>query len=135
MIRNVLASKGSAVVTVKPSDTVEVLSQRLREERIGAAVVSGDGQSQALAFDRPTMPCILSNNRPTPVLIRLSIFMRRTLMLAVQSTRGTAIANPQAVVIRANWISEAILIVSTFSPLLRLAKAPIMPKNFENGIQ
>lgn len=44
-VANILAVKGSAVVTIKPSDTIEVLSQRLREKRIGAAIVSSDGQT------------------------------------------------------------------------------------------
>jgi CBS domain-containing protein len=42
-VASILAVKGSAVVTVKPTDTIGTLSQRLRERRIGAAIVSGDG--------------------------------------------------------------------------------------------
>ena len=44
-VQDVLVSKGSAVVTVKPSDTIAVLSQLLRAKRIGAVVVSSDGQT------------------------------------------------------------------------------------------
>lgn len=44
-VANILAVKGSAVVTIKPSDTVAALSARLREKRIGAAIVSSDGQT------------------------------------------------------------------------------------------
>ena len=44
-VANILAAKGSAVVTVKPSETIEALSQRLREKRIGAAIVSSDGET------------------------------------------------------------------------------------------
>ena len=44
-VRDVLASKGSVVITIKPSDTIGALSRLLREKRIGGAVVSGDGQS------------------------------------------------------------------------------------------
>ena len=44
-VSDILAVKGSVVVTVKASDTIETLAERLREKRIGAAVVSGDGQS------------------------------------------------------------------------------------------
>lgn len=42
-VADILAVKGRVVVTVQASDSIETLSQRLREKRIGAAVVSGDG--------------------------------------------------------------------------------------------
>ena len=41
---DILAIKGSTVVTVQPSDTIALLSERLREKRIGAAIVSTNGQ-------------------------------------------------------------------------------------------
>jgi CBS domain-containing protein len=44
-VADILAVKGAAVVTIKPSDTIAALSQRLREKRIGAAIVSNDGQT------------------------------------------------------------------------------------------
>jgi CBS domain-containing protein len=44
-VADILAAKGSAVFTVKPTETVIALSQRLREARIGAAIVSSDGQT------------------------------------------------------------------------------------------
>jgi CBS domain-containing protein len=44
-VADILAVKGSRVVTVQPSETIATLSERLRERRIGAAVVSGDGQA------------------------------------------------------------------------------------------
>jgi CBS domain-containing protein len=42
-VSDILSAKGSAVVTIKPSETIGALSQRLRENRIGAAIVSRDG--------------------------------------------------------------------------------------------
>jgi CBS domain-containing protein len=44
-VSDILAAKGSAVVTIKPSDTIAALSQRLRQNHIGAAIVSIDGQT------------------------------------------------------------------------------------------
>jgi CBS domain-containing protein len=44
-VANILAVKGSAVVTIGPTETIAALSQRLREKRIGAAIVSSDGQT------------------------------------------------------------------------------------------
>jgi len=43
-VADLLAAKGPAVVTIKPSETIDVLAERLREKRIGAAIVSSDGQ-------------------------------------------------------------------------------------------
>jgi CBS domain-containing protein len=44
-VANILAVKGSAVITIKPSDTIGALCERLRDRRIGAAIVSSDGQT------------------------------------------------------------------------------------------
>jgi CBS domain-containing protein len=44
-VADILAIKGARVTTVKATDTISTLSQRLREQRIGAAVVSSDGQT------------------------------------------------------------------------------------------
>jgi len=44
-VADILAVKGSAVVTVGPAETIGALSQRLKERRIGAAIVSSDGQT------------------------------------------------------------------------------------------
>jgi len=44
-VADILAVKGPTVVTVKPSETIAALSQRLREKRIGAAIVSSDGHT------------------------------------------------------------------------------------------
>lgn len=44
-IREILRAKGKEAFTVQPSDTIAVLSARLRANRVGAAVVSRDGQS------------------------------------------------------------------------------------------
>jgi CBS domain-containing protein len=44
-VEGILRSKGAAVVTIKPDATVRDLVDGLREERIGAMVVSEDGRS------------------------------------------------------------------------------------------
>lgn len=43
-VSDVLARKNRTPITVKPSDTVAALSGRLRENNIGAAVVTKDGE-------------------------------------------------------------------------------------------
>lgn len=42
-VADILASKGSVVVTIKPTESVGTLSKLLRDKRIGAAIVSNDG--------------------------------------------------------------------------------------------
>src|SRR5262245_8150910 len=44
-VADILALKGFAVITIKPSDSVGTLSTLLRDKRIGAAIVSNDGQT------------------------------------------------------------------------------------------
>jgi CBS domain-containing protein len=44
-VSTILAVKGSRVITIKPADTITMLAERLREQRIGAAVVSSDGRT------------------------------------------------------------------------------------------
>lgn len=43
MVSDVIAKKSRATITVKPSETVAALSARLRENNIGAAVVTENG--------------------------------------------------------------------------------------------
>jgi CBS domain-containing protein len=44
-VQGILRAKGAAVVTIRPDATIASLVQGLREERIGAMVVSDDGRS------------------------------------------------------------------------------------------
>jgi CBS domain-containing protein len=44
-VADILAFKGSVVITIKPSESVGALSKLLREKRIGAAIVSSDGRT------------------------------------------------------------------------------------------
>jgi CBS domain-containing protein len=44
-VANILAVKAAAIITIGPSDTIAALSERLREKRIGAAIVSSDGRA------------------------------------------------------------------------------------------
>lgn len=44
-IADILKLKGSAVDTIRPKETVETLSRRLRQRQIGAMAVSDDGET------------------------------------------------------------------------------------------
>jgi CBS domain-containing protein len=44
-VAEILRAKGSRVIAVNPSDTIATLCECLREKRIGAAIVSSDGET------------------------------------------------------------------------------------------
>jgi CBS domain-containing protein len=44
-VADILKGKGTAVMTVRPAETIEGLAQRLRLAGVGAMIVSRDGQS------------------------------------------------------------------------------------------
>jgi CBS domain-containing protein len=44
-IRDILATKGNCVITARPSEKIDTLAHRLRDERIGAVIVSGEGDA------------------------------------------------------------------------------------------
>lgn len=44
-VSDVLKVKGPGKTTIKPSETIGVLSRRLQQERLGAMIVSSDGQT------------------------------------------------------------------------------------------
>jgi CBS domain-containing protein len=46
-VADILEFKGDAVITIKPNETVGILSRRLQQEQIGAMIVSEDGRSVA----------------------------------------------------------------------------------------
>ena len=43
-VANILSAKGDKVMTVRPTETIVLLAQRLRMERVGAMIVSEDGK-------------------------------------------------------------------------------------------
>ena len=44
-VADVLAFKGNLVITVKPTDTIGLLSKLLSDKRVGAAIVTSDGRT------------------------------------------------------------------------------------------
>lgn len=42
-VQNILKFKGSVVMTVRPSETVQAVAKRFRQEGVGALIVTGDG--------------------------------------------------------------------------------------------
>jgi CBS domain-containing protein len=46
-VADILEFKGPQVITIRPNETVAMLSRRLQQEQIGAMIVSDDGESVA----------------------------------------------------------------------------------------
>ena len=58
-VSDILKVKGTEVMTVSPTETVEKLSHRLRMARVGALVVSRDGRSiDGIVSERDIVRCM-----------------------------------------------------------------------------
>jgi CBS domain-containing protein len=79
-VADILSAKGSAVKTVRPDETALDLAEKLRAERIGAAIVSLDGQkidgivserdvAYALAAHASRLPTVLVETLMTKVVV------------------------------------------------------------------
>jgi CBS domain-containing protein len=89
-VSDILAAKGSAVVTIKPTETIATLSQRLRENRIGAAIVSGDGQTvDGVISERDVAYAVAIHKAELPTL-PVSKLMTKTV---VTCSPGESVAN------------------------------------------
>lgn len=44
-VANILKMKGTAVMTVRPTETVQAVAKRFRQEGVGALIVTGEGGS------------------------------------------------------------------------------------------
>ena len=64
-VSEILKAKGGEVMTVKPSETVETLAHRLRMARVGALVVSSDGQTlEGIVSERDMVQAIAEHGAP-----------------------------------------------------------------------
>lgn len=58
-VADILKVKGSAVMTVRPTETVQAVARRLRQEGVGAMIVSGDGGSlDGVITERDVVICV-----------------------------------------------------------------------------
>jgi CBS domain-containing protein len=79
-VSDILAVKGSRVTTVKPDDTIATLSQRLREKRIGAAVVSSDGEAIEGMISERDLAYALATHKDQLHAMPVSALMTRTVI-------------------------------------------------------
>jgi CBS domain-containing protein len=77
-VADALALKGAALVTIKPSATIAVLSQLLHEKRIGAAVVSNDGQTVEGVISERDIAYALAKHKDELHALPVSTLMTRT---------------------------------------------------------
>jgi CBS domain-containing protein len=79
-VANILALKGSVVITIKPSETIGTLSQLLRDRRIGAAIVSSDGQAVDGVISERDIAYSLSIHKADLHTLLVSALMTKTVI-------------------------------------------------------
>ncbi len=66
-VRDILKLKGDKVMTVRPTETVGTLVHRLRAARVGAFVVSVDGQKlNGIVSERDVVGCLAEHGADAP---------------------------------------------------------------------
>ncbi len=91
-VASILAAKGSAVVTIRPTDTVGALCERLRERRIGAAVVSSDGQAVEGVISERDVAYGLAVHKAELASLPVSALMTRTVITCSPSDSVSSVA-------------------------------------------
>lgn len=76
-IADVLAAKGSDVKTIKPSETIGILSRQLQQARIGVMVVSQDGACIDGIISERDIAYSLAERRGELHLLQVSALMTR----------------------------------------------------------
>jgi CBS domain-containing protein len=92
-VADVLAVKGSRVVTVEPTETIDTLSQRLRENRIGAAVVSRDRQTVAGMISERDIAYAVAVHKADLHTLPISALMTTTVISCVPSDSVASVAS------------------------------------------
>src|SRR5581483_11396050 len=91
-VASILAAKVSAVVTIRPTDTVGALCERLRERRIGAAVVSSDGQAVEGVISERDVAYGLAVHKAELASLPVSALMTRTVITCSPSDSVSSVA-------------------------------------------
>lgn len=92
-VTDILEVKGRVVVTVQASDSIAILSQRLREKRIGAAVVSRDGQSVDGVISERDIAYALSTHRGDLHTLPVSALMTATVITCAPGDKLSDVAS------------------------------------------
>jgi CBS domain-containing protein len=79
-VADILASKGSLVIMIKPTDSIGTLSTLLCEKRIGAAIVSSNGRSVDGVISERDIAYGLSIHRADLHALPVSALMTKTVI-------------------------------------------------------
>jgi CBS domain-containing protein len=79
-VADVLALKGSVVISIKPSESAAALSLLLREKRIGTAIVSSDGQTIEGVISERDLAYGLSVHKANLHSLPISALMTKTVV-------------------------------------------------------
>lgn len=79
-VSDILQKKGSRVVTVRPEERIGTFSHRLRQERIGAMIVSSDGETVEGIISERDIAHGLAAHGPALIEMKVSDLMTRTVV-------------------------------------------------------
>jgi CBS domain-containing protein len=79
-VADILALKGSVVIAIKPSESIGTLSQLLRDKRIGAAIVSSDGETIDGVISERDIAYGLSIHKADLHTLLVSVLMTKTVI-------------------------------------------------------
>jgi CBS domain-containing protein len=92
-VANILAEKGSDVFTIKPTETIGALSERLREKRIGAVVVSSDGHAVDGVISERDIAYGLAVHKGDLLMMPVSALMTRTVITCSPNDKVSVVAS------------------------------------------
>ena len=92
-VRDVLALKGSVVISIGPSDTIGALCSLLREKRIGAAIVSSNGRTIEGVISERDVAYGLAIHGAQLNTLRVSDLMTKTVITCMPDDRVSIVAS------------------------------------------
>ncbi len=92
-VANILTAKDPRVITIRPSDTIGALCERLRDQRIGAAIVSSDGQTVEGVITERDVTYGLAVHKSELYALPVSALMTRTVITCSPSEKVSLVAS------------------------------------------
>ena len=92
-VRDILALKGSVVITIGPSDPIGALCKLLRDKRIGAAIVSSNGRTIEGVISERDVAYGLAVHGAELNTLRVSDLMTRTVITCAPNDKVAIVAS------------------------------------------
>jgi CBS domain-containing protein len=92
-VADILEFKGSTVITIRPNETVGMLSRRLQQEQIGAMIVSDDGETVAGIVSERDIAYALALHRGDLHALPVSTLMTKKVITCSPDDTLTEVAN------------------------------------------